>query len=323
LFSVRYLPWLSLLISCTVYNDALRDDSGESGVLISAGSGKVTTSQAGHATSGGTKADDPEQTGGEASSKPSSAGTTAGTVAVAGGSGGAPGAAGSGVGVAGTAAVAGSANTMAGNNAGGMPNLPAGVDLLDDMEDGNFYLSPKPPRFGYWYLAGDATVGGKLPKIEELIGTLAPPRDASTSAVHFIASGFKDWGASVGLTFADAAQKRTAYDSGNALGISFWVRGSVTDNAKLRVLFPLVGSDPSGKTCGGSGQGQCLDHFASQVSVTSQWQQVTVLFSALHQAGWGVPLDAFEPKQMLGIEWTAATANLDIWIDDLALIRPL
>jgi hypothetical protein len=321
LFSARHWPWFSLLISCSVYNDALLGDpgDGQSGVLTNDG-GSKTTPQGGHATStGGTKATDPQETGGGASGKVSSAGTSS---AEPGGSGGAPGAAGSTFGGGGMAAVAGSMSTTAGTSAGGVLNEPTSVDMLDDMEDGNFYLSPKPPRFGYWYVAGDTTVGAKLPKIEELIGDLTPARDASTSAVHFIASGFKDWGASVGLTFADASQKRTAYDSGNALGISFWVRGSVTDNVKLRVLFPLVGTDPSGKTCGGSGQGQCLDHFASQVSVTSQWQQVTVLFSSVHQAGWGVPLAAFDPKQMLGIEWTAGTANLDVWIDDLALIRP-
>ena len=319
---LRHLPWLLLLVSCSVYNDALLGDATDgAGKVLSNEGGGTTSAQAGRATAGGTAAE-LSPAGGDASDKPSSAGSNpAATGGGGAGNGGAFASAGVGA-AAGTAAVAGGASSTAGSNAGGMPSLPTGVDMLDDMEDGNFYLSPKPPRFGYWYVAGDATVGGKLPAIAELIGTLAPTRDASSSAVHFIASGFKDWGATVGLTFADATQKRTAYDSGNALGISFWVRGSVTDNAKLRVLFPLVASDPSGKTCGGGGQGQCLDHFASQVSVTSQWQQVTVLFSSLHQAGWGVPLTAFDPTQMLGIEWTAGVANLDVWIDDLALLRP-
>jgi hypothetical protein len=160
-----------------------------------------------------------------------------------------------------------------------------------------------------------------------LIGALAParldpPHAPSTEAVHFTASGFKDWGATVGLSFADAAQKRTAYDSGNAVGISFWVRGSITDKTKLRVLFPLVGTDPIGKLCGGTNQGKCLDHFSAPVEVTSEWQQRSVLFTSAYQAGWGAPLTGgFDPSQMLGIEWNATT-DLDIWIDDLALIRP-
>jgi len=320
LFSARHLPWFSLLLSCSVYNDALLGDSssevnGASGGTSSgAGSGGPILEQGGRSASGGTRTTDPEQTGGDASGKPSSVGGGAGDDTVAGSGG----AVGSG---AGTSTIGGSATSKAGTDAGGTPSLPGGVDMIDDMEDGNFYVSPKPPRYGYWYVAGDMTVGGKLPAIAELIAPLVPPRGASTSAVHFTASGFTNWGASVGLTFADATQKRTPYDSGDALGISFWVRGSVTGNAKLRVLFPLVGTDPSGKSCGGSGQGQCLDHFASQISVTSDWQQATVLFSSLHQAGWGVPLAAFDPKQMLGIEWTSAVA-LDVWIDDLALVRP-
>ena len=212
--------------------------------------------------------------------------------------------------------------TTAGGNAGGSSNVPSGVDLLDDMEDGNFYLSPRPPRYGYWYVAGDTTAGAKLPKIEDLVSALDPSRAGSTRAVHFTASGFKGWGSSVGLSFTDAASKRGAYDAGGALGISFWVRGSVSDGARLRVLFPLVGSDPTGKLCGGAEQGQCLDHFATQISVTAEWQQVVILFSSLHQAGWGVPLTAFEPAQLLGIEWSAAISNVDVWIDDLALLRP-
>jgi hypothetical protein len=190
------------------------------------------------------------------------------------------------------------------------------------MEDGNFFLSPKPPRYGFWYLAGDTTAGATLPKIEELVGVVSPARAGSTNAVHFTATGFKGWGCSVGLSFTDAASKRGAYDGGNAVGVSFWVKGRVSGNAKLRVLFPLLGTDPTGKACGGTDQGQCLDHFATQLTVTAEWQQVQILFSSLHQAGWGAPLTAFDPAQMLGIEWSAGVADLDVWLDDLALLRP-
>lgn len=194
--------------------------------------------------------------------------------------------------------------------------------MLDDMEDGNFYLPAKPPRYGYWYVAGDATAGAKLSKIEQLVATLDPLRETSSSAVHFTATGFKGWGASVGLTFADSTQKRTPYDSGNAVGISFWVRGSMTNNTKLRVAFPVLGTDTSGTQCGGEGQGECLDHFATQIPVSDKWQQVTILFANLYQAGWGAPLAGFDAAHMLGIEWTAAGADADVWIDDLALLRP-
>jgi hypothetical protein len=194
--------------------------------------------------------------------------------------------------------------------------------VLDDMEDGNFYLTPRPPRYGFWYVAGDGTAAAELPKIEELMGTLAPARDASTLAVHFAASGFKGWGASLGLSFTDQASKRAKYDAGNATGLSFWVKGSVTGNAKVRVLFPLPGTDPLYELCGQEDQGMCLDHYATQISVTADWQQLTIPFSSLHQAGWGAPVPAFDPTEMLGIEWSAGTTALDIWLDDLALIRP-
>jgi hypothetical protein len=191
------------------------------------------------------------------------------------------------------------------------------------MEDGNQYLPAKPPRYGFWYVNGDATSGAKIVKIEQLVAGLAPARGASTKAAHFTASGYAGWGATVGLSFADAAQKRTPYDAGNAVGISFWVHGSFkAAGTLLTVLFPIPDTDSSGTHCGGSGQGLCLDHYKASVAVTADWQQVTLMFSDLHQGGWGAPVDAFDPKKMLGIEWSAADTAIDIWLDDLALLRP-
>lgn len=243
-----------------------------------------------------------------------------------------------------TAGTAGKASMSAGTSAGGSspapqggspsaeggslgaggsePEVPSGVDVLDDMEDGNFYISPKPPRYGYWYVAGDTTVGAQLPKIEELMGSPVPSRAGSTLAVHYLAAGFKGWGSSLGLSFTDAASKRVTYDAGDALGISFWVRGSVEKAAKLRVQILLLGTDPSGQQCGGAEQGQCLDHFATLITVTADWQQVKIPFSSLHQGGWGAPLTGFNATEILGIEWSAGTSSLDIWLDDLALLRP-
>jgi hypothetical protein len=322
---------LALVASCNVYDASLLDDAtagdaNAGAATADAGTGSIILSQNGGGSDTAGDAPQPQQAG--ASSHPSNGGASGGGGSDSrgnAGSGSGSSSGGTGVvvlgGAPGVAGGAGSAGSGA-SGAGGAPSGETVSDLLDDMEDGNFYLPPKPPRYGYWYVAGDETVGAKLPKIEALVGTLMPARAGSTSAVHFVASGFRGWGASVGLTFADAKQKRAVYDSGDALGVSFWVRGSIADGAKLRVLFPSFGSDPSGTICGGTGQGQCLDHFATQVSVTSTWQEVTILFSSLHQAGWGVPLTAFERAQMLGIEWTADTADADVWIDDLSLIHP-
>jgi hypothetical protein len=153
---------VALLSSCSVYNESLLDDvvpPENGGALITAGSGALTNAQGGRAnTSGGNKGSAADASGGDGdivvAGKPGSAGT--------GGSPGTPlGGAGSGE-TAGASALGGSAST-AGSGQGGSVSPPSGVDLLDDMEDGNFYLSPKPPRYGFWYLAGDTTVGAKLP----------------------------------------------------------------------------------------------------------------------------------------------------------------
>lgn len=314
MFSLRHLPLCALLLSCSVYDESLLDDAegvARGGAASNATGGGSGGSNAGQ-PSGGSSAAEPGHGGEPSQGDSGSAGASSGGGGTASGGTG-NGAGGSSVSGAGSSGSAGS---------GGVVSPPSGADLVDDMEDGNFYLAAKPPRYGYWYVAGDATAGAKLPKIEQLVASFAPARDTSFAAVHFLASGFKGWGASVGLTFADSAQKRAPYDSGDALGISFWVRGSMTDNSKLRVLFPVLGTDPSGTECGGTGQGQCLDHFATQLAVTDKWEPVTILFASLHQAGWGAPLGGFDPANMLGIEWTTAGADADVWIDDLALLRP-
>lgn len=325
MFAFRHFHLLAVpaLVSCSVYTESLIGDSQQP---VNSGGGSFSLGGSSESTEGGKTAR------GGTSSKPGSeetAGEANGAAANAGGSGGT----GSNVGgsspsggstAGGSGSVGGSSMTNAGSGGSAVVvDPPTGVDMLDDMEDGNFSLLPKAPRYGFWYVAGDATVGGKLPKIEQLVAAIDPARGASSKGVHFEASGFKGWGSSVGLSFSDASQKRTPYDAGNAVGISFWIRGSVADNAKLKVQFPITKTDPTGKLCGGTSQGQCLDHFSTQISVTSTWTQVPILFNAIYQAGWGVPVEGgFDASQMLGIEWSAGTSNLDVWIDDLALMRP-
>ncbi|HVY26732.1 MAG TPA: hypothetical protein VHB79_09275 [Polyangiaceae bacterium] len=324
MFAFRYfhLFALSPLVGCSVYTESLLGDTQQT---VNSGGSSISLAGSRNGTEGGTAHGgvsgnpDPQETAGEANgSAAADAGGAGGTGTNNGGS-----APNGGALAGGTGSVGGTTMTNAGSGGTAVVDPPTGVDMLDDMEDGNFSLLPKPPRYGFWYVAGDATVGGKLPKIEQLVATIDPARGASSKGVHFEASGFKGWGSSVGLSFSDASQKRGPYNAGNALGISFWVRGSVADSTQLKVQFPITATDPSGKLCGGAGQGQCLDHFSTQITVTSTWTQVPILFSAIYQAGWGVPVEGgFDPGQMLGIEWSAGTSNLDIWIDDLALMRP-
>ncbi len=317
MFSLRHLPLCTLLLSCSIYDESLLDDAqpvGRGGATNDSSSGGAT-SKAGESPSLGGYANGDSGSGNESGRNEPGSGAGSGATA----EGGSRSTAGTSTG--GTSIVVGGGSAATGGS-GGTQSPPTVVDMLDDMEDGNFYLLAKPPRYGYWYVAGDTTAGAKLPKIEDLVATFDPARDDSTSGVSYRATGFKGWGASVGLTFADSTQKRTPYDGGNAVGVSLWMRGTVANNTKLRVLFPIAGTDPSGKDCGGDGQGECLDHFATQVTVTDKWQQVTILFANLHQAGWGAPLGAFDPAHMLGIEWTSGVSDADVWIDDLALLRP-
>ena len=320
MFQLRHALTLGLaftcLSSCSVYSESLLAPI------------EADVEGMAHAGSLSVGAPDDDERGGSSSSSANTGGKAGAALAGAGGSGPGTGAGAGGsdasAGTGASASVGGSGEVGGGGavGSGGTPPQPSGADVLDDMEDGNFYLVPKAPRYGFWYVAGDATVGAKLPEIAELVGVLSPAREDSTQAVHFTASGFKGWGSSVGLSFTDQASKRVKYDAGNATGISFWVRGTVAGGAKLRVLFPLPGTDPVYELCGTQAQGQCLDHYATQVTVSEDWQQVSIPFSSLHQAGWGAPVTAFDPTEMLGIEWSAGISNLDVWLDDLALTRP-
>jgi hypothetical protein len=309
LLALRYLSLLALLTSCSIYSESLLDGAADE-----------------DAGGGGTRSIDRGGSGGSGSKASTTGGSAAGSDAASGTAGKAAG--GSGSNVAGGGTGNETSGGSGGDTMGGVPPsggsagspqvvLPTGVDLLDDMEDGNFYLAPTPPRFGYWYVASDKTMGSTLPEIEKLIAKLDPARSGSTQAVHFAASGFTGWGASVGFSFTDSANKPKAYDAGAAKGLVFWVRGSVKNDAKLRVIFPSTPTVAAGKLCGGPDQGQCLDHFGTQVSVTSEWTRVPIAFASLRQAGWGALIESgFDTKQMLGIEWTSDLHDLDVWIDD-------
>jgi hypothetical protein len=310
LFALRYLAPLALLTSCSIYSESLLDGATPDG---DAGSGGTRAERGGAAGSG---------------SKPGSAAGAAGSDEEGGAAGKAAG--GTGNNVAGGGTGSGAQGGSGGDTMGGVPPgggsagsppvvLPTGVDMVDDMEDANFYLSPAPPRFGYWYVAGDGTMGATAPEIAKLVSKLEPARDGSTQAVHFAASGFTKWGSSVGFSFTDVANKPKPYDAGQAKGLVFWVRGSVKNDAKLRVIFLSTPTVPAGKLCGGDGQGECLDHFGTQVSVTAEWTRVPIAFASLRQAGWGALIETgFDTKQMLGIEWTTDLNDLDVWIDDVS-----
>lgn len=317
MLSLRHLLPCALLVACNVYDESLLDDVqssvGRGGTASTAGKGN--TNDAGKTSIGGTGSD--SEQGGSGEPGTPTGGSAAGGTSVGGSS-----TTTAGTGTGGTSSDGGTTATGGTGTTGGTANPPTGVDLMDDMEDGNFYLTAKPPRYGFWYLAGDATAGASLPKIENLVASFEPARGESTSAVHFKATGFKGWGASVGFSFADSKQQKAPYDGGDAVGVSFWVRGSITNSVKLKVMFPISGTAEGGSDCGGTGQGQCLDHFATQVSVTDEWKQVQILFSNVHQAGWGAAVDGFDAAHMLGIEWTVALADADVWIDDVALLRP-
>jgi hypothetical protein len=238
--------------------------------------------------------------------------TTAGTP----GTGGTPGAGGSGpsgtagttTGTAGSTAAAGSTGTGGAAPGGGTCKMSAKATgtppVIDDFEDGNADVAMADGRVGGWYLATDAT-GTTTPA-----AGAAMPADGGMpgKALHVTGSGLTGWGASLA---ASVTPPDGCYDASMFTGITVSLKG--TGSVFVSVLTAAVRGAPEGMR----------NHFKKQVTLTGEWQTVTINFSELTQpGGWGliVPFDA---TKIYGIDFGPVTAPpaptaFDFWIDNLS-----
>jgi hypothetical protein len=184
---------------------------------------------------------------------------------------------------------------------------PAG-QLIDDFEDGDGSLAAVGGRNGAWVLG---TVG--------VSGTVTAETSSQCAARggksgHFAAASLTSWGANWTAVFKNNnGGNAVPYDGTGYSAISFWA--AVGTNALPPFDIPMglttIDCAWNGGVCT-----DCMDFYATTVTLTPSWQRVVIPFDDMAQAGWGVPQIAMRQDQLVGfIMWPSH--QFDIWIDDV------
>jgi hypothetical protein len=207
-------------------------------------------------------------------------------------------------------------------------------ELIDDMQANSGQIAIKNGRNGYWFTYGGTDGGTETPASGGTFtdGTISPARSVtgvfatiigattSTYGAEVTGSGFNKYGG-MGFNFKNP---RAAYNASAYTGFVFWGRiGSSTTAATIRFLVSDAHTDSQGGTCS-----MCSDYLAMDLTFTTTWQQFTVNYSDLSQAGFGVPAETtLDAAAVYGVQFQVSTTApagqaFDVWIDDIYFIKP-
>lgn len=235
------------------------------------------------------------------------------------GSGGKGGAGGSSGGAAGEAATGGSD----GGDGGG--EIITNPELIDDMEDRNQYILPYEGRDGLWYTAfganGSASDAPGTENNPMATVSAEEPNKApgSTYAVEFKGTGGTEWGAMLALDFLQpdkATKVKKPYDASKYTGLKFWIKAEAAVTIVLRLPLKDTTSEANG-ACVASDN--CEDHFQYLLDLTTEWTEVTLSWEDFSQVGWGYRVGAFDPKQIVSVQFLVPTKKTaHFWLDDIS-----
>lgn len=202
--------------------------------------------------------------------------------------------------------------------------------LISDFDSGDGLLNGN-GMTGNWYDYDDGTsthspawadAGGWLPEAGGLT--------SDGYALHAVGSGFTTWGSGQGATPAwnESEQIQCLYDASAFDGISFWIRGSIVDDAgtagesdrgalKFGVNEPDIVPVEQGGNCTGL-TGQCWDWYKTRITPTECWHRYSIRFDELAQDGWGAIDSELEMDQMLNFNFEISQGqSYDFWLDEV------
>jgi hypothetical protein len=185
--------------------------------------------------------------------------------------------------------------------------------LIDDFEDGDSELDGAAARVGVWWIATDATAGSVHPPREHVLPELS---DDGRRALHFVARGFTDWGAVLGLNIRwPGPRGECPFDASRYAGL--WLRAKGASSLPVSVTTPKTLPEEEGGTC----RSKCFDHYTRVVQLTPEWTRYEIRWEELSQEGWGTaaPLDL---EHMTGVTFDPMPPDLplDLWLDEIGLL---
>jgi hypothetical protein len=230
------------------------------------------------------------------------AGTT-GAAGAAGttGSAGASGAAGT-TGSAGASGAAGTTGSAGVSGAAGRPvtgacagKVKTAAAVIDTFEDGS--------TTG-WYEYKDSTAGSTLAPL----AIATPGATGTTKALRLSGSGFQGFGAGMGFMMV-------CTDASAFQGITFWAKGTsgTSNDIALQVAIPETQATADLGDC----TSKCFDHPSKKVLLGAGWQQYSVKFTDLAQAGFGNP--ASYAGIVMAINFVSIEGpSLDFQVDEIS-----
>jgi hypothetical protein len=198
---------------------------------------------------------------------------------------------------------------------GGATPLIDDFELPEGVEEQDNALPENEGRTGFWFVYNDGTAGGmQTPPADAVFPTDETPA-AGLYSLEMTGSGFTEFGAGVGATL-NATGGTTGgacpFNASAYEGITFWAKGEGT----VRVNFPIPATVPPSD--GGTCAEMCYDNYGTDIDLTADWTEYTVLFSDLSQQGFGAAVD-FNAAELLQLQWQDPTGDVvEIWLDNVA-----
>jgi hypothetical protein len=181
------------------------------------------------------------------------------------------------------------------------PVKPIGTLLSDGKSTTISGVNPG----GSWFIFNDKSAKGKM--TPESTGDFATA--IVNGAIHTQGKGFTDWGGGIGFNFV-GADSVTPLDASAYTGLSFKASGSTA----MHVALATKATMPEFNACT-----KCYDHYATDITdLTSTPKTYTFKWAQLKQMGWGAPHAAFDPKTLIGLNFTSKGPTAwDFTIDDV------
>jgi endoglucanase len=195
---------------------------------------------------------------------------------------------------------------------------PATEGVISDGEANSNQVNPIKGRGGYWYAFGDKQGSEITPTPGDQGGTFTMAEGGAKGtkyAAHMqgAVGGGDPVYVGIGFNFVDP---KGQYDASKYKGVSFWAKKGAGSVGNVRLKVPDVATDPDGKMCS-----DCYNDFGADLTLTEEWTQYTIPFSAMKQMkGWGSPHPAgIDPSKVYGMQFQVNEkgAKFDIWIDEL------
>jgi len=198
------------------------------------------------------------------------------------------------------------------------------TSLIDDMEDGSGHIRRCAERQGVWYAFTSPDVSGSMwpevntPGVPIETSAIEGGRGSSRRAIHAYGSSVNtaNWLAGIGIDLAFDGVTYGTFDASAYRGVTFWIRGSASpgfSGFEFRISTTSTTLTEYGGTCEVE---PCWPH-GDRISLTSEWQKVSVPFTALTRY---VSDDPFQPSQITNLQFYCSEEcqSFDIWVDDIA-----